>query len=192
MTLLSRGNYAPLNARIDYGTPGDPNFRITGYRNAATLLVKHVVETESEQDTLIFPIVFLWRNAIELLLKEIVYSGAIIADKPRPKLNKHPFATVWPDAKKYILQHAPKGPKPPEVAIIEKRLKEFDRVDAGSYAFRYPVANNGAPSLPHPTAPDAIAVDRFHEEMEQTADFLEAVMCELNERRDYVVASRRT
>ena len=50
---------------------------IEGYREAADKLVHAVVETGTNQDTLVFPISFLYRQYIELQLKHIIRESRI-------------------------------------------------------------------------------------------------------------------
>src|SRR5262249_50330134 len=51
-----------------------------GYKLAADLLVQHVVETRSNQDLLVFPIVFLYRQALEVALKHLILQGFQLLD----------------------------------------------------------------------------------------------------------------
>jgi hypothetical protein len=46
-----------------------------GYKLAADLLVQHVVDTRSKQDFLVYPIVFLYRQALEVALKHLLLQG---------------------------------------------------------------------------------------------------------------------
>lgn len=43
-----------------------------GYRRGAQILVRAVEETQSDQDFLVYPIVFLYRHHIELALKRVI------------------------------------------------------------------------------------------------------------------------
>jgi hypothetical protein len=52
-----------------------------GYKTAADILVKQVVEHSSHQDTLVYPIVFLYQQHIELRFKEIIREGLSLLDE---------------------------------------------------------------------------------------------------------------
>lgn len=57
-----------LNVNFEWSR-GRPLSRIMGYREAAQLVFQQIRSDRSGLDTLIFPLVFLWRHAIELQLK---------------------------------------------------------------------------------------------------------------------------
>ena len=44
-----------------------------GYQRAAELLVQYVDCEKQYQDTLVFPIIFLYRHYLELILKDTIY-----------------------------------------------------------------------------------------------------------------------
>src|SRR4030042_2814002 len=46
-----------------------------GYKDAADILVSHIEEKRRYQDTLVYPIVFLYRQYLELALKDIIRKG---------------------------------------------------------------------------------------------------------------------
>ncbi|MCI5221569.1 MAG: hypothetical protein D3924_02515 [Candidatus Electrothrix sp. AR4] len=48
---------------------------IEGYLRAADRLVKHVFDTSKDQDVLVYPIAFMFRQHIELRLKSIIDIG---------------------------------------------------------------------------------------------------------------------
>jgi hypothetical protein len=51
---------------------GDEYAYREGYRKGAQILVRAVEETQSDQDFLVYPIVFLYRHHIELALKRVI------------------------------------------------------------------------------------------------------------------------
>jgi hypothetical protein len=53
----------------------------SGYKHAGDLLVQHVIDTRNHRDTLVFPIVFNYRQYIELRLKELILIGRILSDE---------------------------------------------------------------------------------------------------------------
>ena len=54
----------------------------TAYKEAAEKLVKDVITSRRQRDTLVYPIVFLYRHYIELRLKEIIRAGRKFLDEP--------------------------------------------------------------------------------------------------------------
>ena len=53
---------------------------VIGYKEAADKLVENIMDTPRYQDTLVFPICFLYRQYIELRLKELIKSGRCLLD----------------------------------------------------------------------------------------------------------------
>lgn len=64
------------NSIIRRSTSNQWLFYVEGYRIAAERLVDNVLTTQTERDTLIYPIVFLYRHYIEIQLKEIIIIGS--------------------------------------------------------------------------------------------------------------------
>ncbi len=101
------------------------------------------------------PILFLYRHSFELYLKALVYRAAVVSIAEEelalaiPKLwREHSlvrllamsgpllrskFVHMWDDELEEKIAHV---------------AAELDEVDAGSYAFRYPVTSSGQPALP--------------------------------------------
>ena len=60
------------NACLNFASMNNKwNLYAEGYKQAGDLLVKHVMDTQSEQDILVYPIFFLYRHYIELRSKDI-------------------------------------------------------------------------------------------------------------------------
>ncbi len=45
---------------------------IVGYKEAGDILVKNIIESRSHHDSLVFPIVFMYRHYLELRLKQLI------------------------------------------------------------------------------------------------------------------------
>lgn len=72
---------------------GDEYAYREGYRRGAQILVRAVEETQSDQDFLVYPIVFLYRHHIELALKRVIKRAAPRWLARIPGLA--PWATIW-------------------------------------------------------------------------------------------------
>jgi hypothetical protein len=53
----------------------------TGFWRAAQRLAEHVCDTGNDQDFLIYPVVYLYRHHIELILKSIFESASSLLDR---------------------------------------------------------------------------------------------------------------
>jgi len=107
--------------------------------------VKHMEYIE--KNFLVFPIVFLYRHYIELRLKEIIKNGYLLNinnDNQIHYTKEHSIDKLWNETKK-IIKEALQEQAKRYVAPLDKLIKEFSKVDPGSYCFRYPVDTKGVP-----------------------------------------------
>lgn len=118
-----------------------------GYKIAADVLVERVKHDRSEADFLVFPIVFLYRQYLELRLKEIIRDGSRLLDSPQRLPKDHRLDKLWSKCRRILEQVWPEGPAE-HLDAVEECIHEFSRVDPTSTAFRYPTDADGKPSLP--------------------------------------------
>ena len=116
-----------------------------GYRRAAELLVKQA-KTYRDRNTLIYPIVFLYRQYLELSLKDFITQGnRVEVRNPRPM--HHRLNALWDICCRIARERGlpiSKG----RLRIIKQHVDEFERFDPTSEAFRYPVTTKNTPSIP--------------------------------------------
>ncbi len=118
---------------------------IEGYKRAADLLVQHVADEQRDQDFLIYPIVFLYRQAVEVSLKHLIWVGCQLQDK-RPELPKHHrLVPLWRQCRLIIEEVWPDGPRQ-DLDAVGAVLDQFEARDPVSTAFRYPVTKEGRAS----------------------------------------------
>ena len=92
------------NACLNYLQQGEQSPFVQGYRRGAQQLVQHVVETQSDQDFLVYPIIFLYRHHMELGLKRIIGRAAHLIERSltaieKKHLNAHRLDALWKDLK---------------------------------------------------------------------------------------------
>jgi hypothetical protein len=127
-----------------------------GYHAAATALARSFLAQTGYRDYEGYPVVFLYRHAFELYLKNIIYWAARLnafAGTPTfdaklqnthrltdlAKVASALLAALFPDDQLTI------GVNPQMV----KLSGEFDEIDPISYAYRYPIDTRGNPSTPN-------------------------------------------
>ncbi len=116
-----------------------------GYKRAADMLVEQVEHTGSDQDILVFPIVFLYRHYLEIRLKELLQVSSRCLDESATEVPRHhDLIKLWTAVRPRLEKVWPEGEYHDDV---EDLLKQFCRIDAGSFAFRYPVKADGTPTL---------------------------------------------
>jgi hypothetical protein len=119
-----------------------------GYRKAAELLVEHTKTTNSNQDILVYPIVFLYRHYLELRMKDIIKDGNILLDFTESFPQDHLISGLWEKCKMIIEQLDHDNSMIDEINAVDENIKEFSKIDLKSMAFRYPTDKKGNPSLP--------------------------------------------
>lgn len=129
------------NAHIDQFGHGRMVMMMTGYKTAADLMVAHVARDRHEGDTLVFPVVFNYRQFIELSLKYLIATyGHTVGIAAH--WNTHDLNVLWETFSQVLEEY---GHEDAEGAdrIVEKIVLEFARVDPRSFSYRYPVDTKG-------------------------------------------------
>lgn len=146
----------------------------TGYRQAAELLAQHVIKTGFDQDFLVYPTMFLYRQFLELRLKEIALDGARLLDAAPPKamMERHDLAPLWTYCRQ-LLKQIDDGPWS-DLDHAERTLDQIDWADQGSYSFRYAKDKDGERSLPKDLTQVDIA--RVYDVMSGVANLVDGVV----------------
>lgn len=129
------------------GQAGERMYRMkVAFKNTADLLVSHTEENVHERSNLVWPIVFCYRQYIELTLKDIIARHGHGVEPPiEPIWTMHELGTLWKHCRSImdaILVEITID-EMPEIRAMTSIIIEFERVDAGSYAFRFPTDTKG-------------------------------------------------
>lgn len=112
-----------------------------GYKKAADRMVLASEETPIERDYLIFPIIFNYRQYLELALK---YHLAMYGYTVQINANwrTHELTVLWSE---FLAMLELYGSEDPDDAnpIVGKIILEFAKIDPKSYSYRYPVDRQG-------------------------------------------------
>jgi len=119
---------------------------IMGYKEAGDCLVNSVAEQKGTPDSLLFPIVFLYRHYIEIRLKSLLQDGSQLLDLEYNPKAEHRLSKLWSEVRKIITTLWPSGDKN-ELRSIDLLIHQFEQVDPHSTAFRYPKDLEGNNSL---------------------------------------------
>lgn len=134
------------NAEIQ-SSAGDWYAYITGFKEAAYTLTKHVINTKIHQELLIFPIFFLYRHYIELQIKYIIHEGEKLLDQ-YPKIQKlHNLKKLWRICTQIIITAFPDTDKK-DIDNVSRIIDEIESIDPESITFRYPVDSNNQMTIP--------------------------------------------
>ena len=128
--LFKQGGYRNLGACII----SDTSLAAAGYKDAADALVE-IPNAQGRNDALVFPIVFCYRQYLELRLKAITES---IRDFSGEDFRRtHDLLALW----KPIVRHHNEqiGEEDPEAfAAVTACLSEINALDPRASSFRYP------------------------------------------------------
>lgn len=161
---------------------GSPVSRIMGYREAAQVVFEQIQSDRSGRDTLIFPLAFLWRHAIELQLKWIVARGQVVVDEAAEYPKTHNVQKLWAMAQVVIAEL--NEPDHGEIENTTRIIDELSALDPEATGFRYHEDKKGQPSLT--TTPDSLDVGQVHEALSGVSQFLDGVSDVLENAIDYM------
>ena len=105
-----------------------------GYKRAAELLIAST-KTIYETNTIIFPILALYRQYVELSLKEIIAYGQYLNRNGNIPDNEHDLKKLWLTGKNYITEYYPTFA---QLSRIEQLIYEIHDLDPTSQGARYP------------------------------------------------------
>ena len=148
---------APWQADIDLAWSHDWGGYIVGYKEAADRLVQSI--TEDHFDPLVYPILFLYRQYLELSLKYLlrlmrhlqqVQGESIpqeVTDADKKLLETHNLDKLWKEVRS--IMEALWG-ETEDMAVnvdVGARIREFSLIDHNSQSFRYPESKGGKSTL---------------------------------------------
>ena len=183
---------------IENGPPKTSSSRLeidwyysTGFRRAAHHLANQVWKTSFDQDVVVYPIVYLYRHHVELLLKAIIRCASRLLDRELTKedlkaLGGHSLLELWQAARPLLnLVEAGLALRPPfpieELEGVDSYIDQIHEHDPDGQNFRY--ARRKAkrsdpddqmrPSLS--AAFKLVDIGVFAGAMERLADYLEGI-----------------
>jgi hypothetical protein len=111
-----------------------------GYKNASQKIWENYNGSAWEANTLVYPIIFLNRQFVELRLKEII-SGLNFTVKHEYEFPKgHDLVILWNNYLEILKTFSPSYfPNPQDIKTVGKLIREFNGIDPLSFSFRYPV-----------------------------------------------------
>lgn len=144
---------------------------LEGYKLAADQLVRTIEAGGHDQDFLVYPIVFLYRHHLELLLKDLRSAGWRLYDWDLTAKADHKLPGLWKDCRKVIEETWPDAAGS-DADVVEKLVAEFDAMDPNSTAFRYSTSMKGDKSLPDDLT--HLNLRHLRETMDKLSLFLQA------------------
>lgn len=138
-----------------------------GYKYAADVLVEHVVTNQRAGDILVYPIAYLYRHYMELMIKELTRYCYAILDRTIPPVRPtHRLKKLWNKFRSLFEQACPNICNE-ELNFIEMQIGELSRVDPEAITFRYPEDRGGCPNF---FGVNYIALDSMRDAMSTCED----------------------
>jgi len=131
------------NASIEKHSHGRTVMMMTGYKKAADLMVEHATQDRIDRDALVYPIIFNYRQFIELSLKYLIATYGHTVDVSS-NWKTHKLLDLWKTLLEVLEGYGhddPDGTDP----IVAEIVTEFAKVDPDSFSYRYPVDTKGRP-----------------------------------------------
>lgn len=114
-----------------------------GYKSAGDLMVEATTNDHRTRDILVFPIIFNYRQFLELSLKyQLATFGPEVEVEPNWK--SHDLAKLWSEFLAMLERYETEDPDEVD-PVVGKIILEFAKIDPGSYSYRYPVDRQGNP-----------------------------------------------
>lgn len=156
-----------------------------GYKEAADQLVGAFMSGADRFDHVVFPIVFLYRHHLELMLKQVgdvgLRLGVVrLADRERRDCSRsaHDLDDLWVLARRIIEKMWPESPSD-DLDAAEHVIAEFARIDATSQSFRYSTDLRGREHLKG--APRTLDLETLKRVVDGVSCFLEAAATGIEE-----------
>lgn len=115
-----------------------------GYRLAADAAIEAAQLDRSTLDFLIYPILFLYRQYLEISLKEILLYAEELRDGDLDVPRTHNLDSLWKRCQSAV-KAVDDGAFVDEIDVIDDTVEQFSMLDPTSSTFRYPVDTEGYP-----------------------------------------------
>lgn len=148
------------------------------YKDAADTLIDAAVSGHAYIDVVVYPVVFMYRQYLELTLKDIILRTRQLENDGSGFPKTHKLDVLWPEAKKLLNAHYGDD-TPQELDYLDSCFTEFTEHDPNSIAFRYPFDKNGNKHLMNLSH---INLRHLRETMERVANFLSCIAGHIEER----------
>jgi len=168
---------------------------IKAYSEIPRMLVAKMLSGQESCDILFLPVCYLYRNAVELALKGILYEESLHSRQESLRLiyrYKHKIWGLWQSIRKQIIEEAG-APKADEtVQYVDKYISQLHNYDPSSSVFRYPVDKHLAYHFKNTRVLDIENVDNFFSELISFLEAVDMMLSAHNEWRAEMEAEQRS
>jgi hypothetical protein len=155
---------------------------VTGYKDAADILIADLENGGRDTRKLGPPIMFLYRHHLELALKWLARECLKSLGRTDVVPTSHHLDDLWRLCLSLLTDVSRGSGAAEEVKQTTRLVDEFCRVDRTSEVFRYPENKDGQPSLPDGVEVD---LDRVRDTVAKISLLLDCISTDLSARRGY-------
>jgi hypothetical protein len=159
------------NPRTEALLGADPNWIIAyalSFKESADIVVSQVELGSVSPDAVNYPVVFLYRHYLELMLKGLIRVGRSLTYEPAGFPKTHQLKKLWAEFRPLIEDLYPAGDRL-DTNTVEQCILEMDAIDGGE-ASRYGENKDGQPTLPEELH---ISLTNLRDVMNRVSGFLE-------------------
>jgi hypothetical protein len=151
-----------------------------GYKRAADILVEQANSSVVDRPNLIYPVLFCYRQSIELFLKKIIDKFG--KEKDFSPKHTHELGLLW---KHFMCIANERGSSDADgIDVAQRLVTEMNEADQKSDGFRFPTDKKDAPFI---FGDRGIDLDNLHEVMSGLVNFFECVYLQFSH-HDEIVA----
>lgn len=141
-----------------------------GYRKAGNELFNFYIKHNFYRNKLVYPLIFVYRQFLELRLKELIIMGYDYIPEQKDFPDEHSLTTLWKIYRYDVIIKIEQVDK--EILDnVEKIISQFQSEDPKSFAFRYPVTK--APDRQYTITRNTIDLVNFKDVIEKLIYFLD-------------------
>ena len=171
-SLFGSGPNWHFNACVNF-IHDDSDLYAEGYRRAGEIVTHWLADNEAQGlDFLVYPLVFLFRHALELQLKSAIRWGRFALHKSeRGFPTHHRIADLWHMCRPLVEEYWANS-SDDLLNEVEITLKEFQQHDPSGQDFRYSRRTDGTKTTPELSH---INMEAFYEKVTKAYDLLDGI-----------------
>ena len=157
---------------------------VKGYSESAEYLGDLIIGDSKLKETYFFPMCYLYRNALELELKQIWFEECAFGFQERCKKlskSKHSFEKLWNMINEDLIRHSQGEGDKSVITYAERYILQINALDSSSSVFRYPVNKYGRYHFVKNKYVDARNVGEFFKEISEFLQCVDMMMDDHNQ-----------
>ena len=142
-----------------------------GYREAGNKLYESCIANPFYSNTLIYPLIYNYRQFLELRLKELIIMGNEYNETDEDFPDEHSLTKLWNIYRNKLLPEIDNTIEKNILDNVEKLIIEFNTIDPKSMSFRYPVTRG--PIREKSVKMHTIDIENFKKSMDKLMYFFD-------------------